>query len=73
MYRDVDVRPYNEDDQVQDKYDSIEGVKSKGYTSDMYTLYESHCYLDLPGYEDADGQKPFHVTIDESSNKILCL
>ena len=74
MYRDVNVRPYNEDDQVQDKYDSIEGVKSKGYTSDMYTLYESHCYLDLPGYEDPDGQKlPYIVTIDESSNKILSI
>ena len=74
LYRDVDVRPYNEDDQVQDKYDSIEGVKSKGYTSDMYTLYESHCYLDLPGYEDVDGQKlPYIVTIDESSNKILSI
>ena len=74
MYRDIDVRPFNEDDQVQDKYDSIEGVKSKGYTSDMYTLYESHCYLDLPGYEDPDGQKlPYIVTIDESSNKILSI
>jgi len=74
MYRDIDVRPYNEDDQVQDKYDSIEGVRSKGYTSDMYTLYECHCYLDLPGYEDADGQKlPYIVTVDESSNKILSI
>tara|TARA_R100000353_G_scaffold48356_2_gene38412 strand:+ start:1821 stop:4190 length:2370 start_codon:yes stop_codon:yes gene_type:complete len=74
MYRDVDVRPFNEDDQVQDKYDSIEGVKSKGYTSDMYTLYESHCYLDLPGYEDPDGQKlPYIVTVDESSNKVLSI
>ena len=74
MYRDIDVRPYNEDDQVQDKYDSIEGVKSRGYTSDMYTLYECHCYLDLPGYEDADGQKlPYIVTVDESSNKILSI
>ena len=74
MYRDIDVRPYNEDDQVQDKYDSIEGVKSKGYTSDMYTLYECHCYLDLPGYEDDDGQKlPYIVTVDESSNKILSI
>jgi len=74
MYRDIDVRPFNEDDQVQDKYDSIEGVKSKGYTADMYTLYESHCYLDLPGYEDPDGQKlPYIVTIDESSNKILSI
>jgi hypothetical protein len=74
MYRDIDVRPFNEDDQVQDKYDSIEGVRSKGYTSDMYTLYECHCYLDLPGYEDADGQKlPYIVTVDESSNKILSI
>ena len=74
MYRDIDVRPFNEDDQVQDKYDSIEGVRSKGYTSDMYTLYECHCYLDLPGYEDPDGQKlPYIVTVDESSNKILSI
>ena len=74
MYRDVDVRPFNEDDQVQDKYDQLEGVKSKGYTSDMYTLYESHCYLDLPGYEDPDGQKlPYIVTVDESSNKVLSI
>jgi hypothetical protein len=74
MYRDVDVRPFNEDDKVQDKYDQLEGVRSKGYTADMYTLYESHCYLDLPGYEDADGQKlPYIVTIDESSNKILSI
>ena len=72
MYRDIELRPYNEDDQVQDKYDSIEGVKSKGYVSDIYTLYECHCYLDLPGYEDPDGQKlPYIVTIDESSNKVL--
>jgi len=40
----------------------------------MYTLYECHCYLDLPGYEDADGQKlPYIVTVDESSNKILSI
>ena len=72
MYRDIELRPYNEYDEVQDKYDSIEGVKSKGYVSDIYTLYECHCYLDLPGYEDPDGQKlPYIVTIDESSSKIL--
>ena len=26
MYRDIELQPYNEDDQVQDKYDSIEAV-----------------------------------------------
>lgn len=74
LYRDVEIQPYNNDNQVQDKYDSLEGTKSSGYTSDMYTLYECHCYLDLPGYEDERGQKlPYIVTIDEGSNKILSI
>ena len=74
LYRDIELRPFNEPDQVQDKYNSIEGVESKGYTSDLYTLYECHCYLDLPGYEDSEGQKlPYIVTVDESSNKILSI
>jgi len=72
MYKDIELRAYDEPDQVQDKYNNIEGVQSKGYTSDIYTLYECHCYLDLPGYEDDDGQKlPYIVTIDESSSKVL--
>ena len=74
LYKDVDLQPFNEPDQVQDQYNKIEGVQSKGYVSDLYTLYESHCYLDLPGYEDEDGQKlPYIVTIDESSNKVLSI
>ena len=72
MYRDIELRAYDEPDQVQDKYNNIEGVQSRGYSSDIYTLYECHCYLDLPGYEDDDGQKlPYIVTIDESSSKVL--
>ena len=72
MYRDIELRAYDGPDQVQDKYNNIEGVQSRGYSSDIYTLYECHCYLDLPGYEDDDGQKlPYIVTIDESSSKVL--
>ena len=72
LYRDVELQPYDDTSNVQDKYDQIDGAKATAYKSDEYTLFECHCYLDIPGFEDPNGMKlPYIVTVDEGSGKVL--
>lgn len=79
FYRDVKINPYENDDDIQDKYDELEGSKREDTYQD-YTLLEMHVLLDLKGFEDLDEEGeptgikvPYIVTIDEGSGKILSI
>ncbi len=69
-----------EETKVQEKYNQLEGVSPVNY-DEMYQLFESHCDLDIEGFEDKDEQSgeptgikiPYVVTIDEGSGKILSI
>tara|TARA_R100001509_G_scaffold53529_1_gene29362 strand:- start:1716 stop:4094 length:2379 start_codon:yes stop_codon:yes gene_type:complete len=73
FYRDVKINPYEVEDDIQDKYDELEGSKREENYSD-FTLLEMHVLLDLKGFEEESGIKvPYVVTIDEGSGKILSI
>ena len=78
FYREVDILPSRQDDSdVQDKYDQIEGMQ-RGQDSDyQFNILEMHVDLDLEEYEVDNDEKnvklPFIVTIDEGSNEILSI
>ena len=73
FYRDVSINPYDAEDDIQEKYDDLEGTK-KEETYQDYTLLEMHVLLDLKGFEEESGIKiPYIVTIDEGSGKILSI
>jgi hypothetical protein len=73
FYRDVKISPYDVDDDIQEKYDQLEGTKREDTYQD-YTLLEMHVLLDLKGFEEESGIKvPYIVTIDEGSGKVLSI
>ena len=78
FYREVDILPSRQDDSdVQDKYDQIEGMQ-RGQDSDyQFNILEMDVDLDLEEYEVDNDEKnvklPFIVTIDEGSNEILSI
>jgi len=73
FYRDVKINPYDVENDIQDKYDELEGTKREETYQD-YTLLEMHVLLDLKGFEEESGIKvPYVVTIDEGSGKILSI
>jgi len=81
FYRDIEVEESDEESKIQAKYDKIEGVEKTEYADNAYTLYEIHCNLDIPGFEDKDAKTgeetgielPYVVTIDEGSGKVLSI
>ena len=72
FYRDIEVEESDEESKIQAKYDRLEGVEKTDYADNAYTLYEIHCNLDIPGFEDKDAKTwketgialPYVVTID---------
>ena len=81
IYREVDLSNNysNEENEVTEKMNEISGLRPPS-DDDMYTLYEVHTYLDVPGFEDKDHQGeptglklPYVVTIDKNSGEILSL
>ena len=79
FYRDVKINPYDEESDVQEKYNELEGTKKEESYQD-YTLLEMHVLLDLDNFGDVNekGEKtgikvPYIVTIDEGSGKILSI
>ena len=81
VYRDVDLgEPSTVDtDEIREKIDDISGIEPSE-ESDEYTLYECHCNLDLPGFEDLkeDGEEtgiklPYIVTMEKESGEILSI
>ena len=77
FYRDIKIFPSQTDDnEIQDKYDEMEGVSStdKDY---QHTILEMHVDLDLDEYEVENAEKkvkiPYIITIDEGSMEILSI
>jgi hypothetical protein len=82
IYRDVDLNTSSdtEEDPVRQKVNELEGI-SKNYSDDVLTILEMHVELDLERFEDLDPEtgeptgirRPYVVTIDEASGKILAI
>lgn len=82
FYRQVDLQPSVslEQDEFQQKMDSIEGRSQVGYAKGLHTILEFHTELDLPGFGDPGEEEgeddleiayPYVVTIDKDSRKVL--
>ena len=79
FYRDIELSPYDSDDEVREKERSLMGVEKTGADDQDCTILEVHTDLDLPGFEHVnpiDGEQtgiklPYIVTIDEGSSKVL--
>ena len=81
FYRDIKIQTGDDDQQygqVQEEIEKLTGLE--GYDGDVAVLYEVHCNLDIPGFEDmsADGimtgvKLPYIVTIDSNTNDILSI
>ena len=81
FYRDVEIATptQTERDEIEEKTDKISGVEPSGEPED-YLLYECHCFLDIPGFEDKDEDGnptgvslPYIVTVDATSGTILAI
>ena len=66
-------------DQIEEEYDKLEGRQPTN-SDHPYTLYECHCYLDLPEYPDTDAngeetgiKLPYIVTICVDTQDILSI
>ena len=80
FYREIELlKPQDKQDKIQDKYDSLEGLKKVESSDVLYTILEMHVDLDLSDYiaekeEDQLNIKiPYIVTIEESSKQILAI
>jgi len=78
FYRDVEILPSRmNDDSVQDKYDSIEGVTPSEDKEYQFNVLEMHVDLDIGEYESETSEKnikiPYIVTIDEGSQEVLSI
>mgnify|MGYP003649372726 FL=1 len=79
FYRDIELSPYDSDDELREKERNLMGVEKTGADDQDCTILEVHTDLDLPGFEHTsplDGEQtgiklPYIVTIDEGSSKIL--
>jgi hypothetical protein len=79
FYRDVNLDPYQSDDELREKERSLVGIEKSGADQQDCTILEVHTDLDLPGFEHTsplDGEMtgiklPYIITIDEGSSKIL--
>ena len=80
FYRDIPVLPAQEEaDSVSQEVDHISGIEPSNIDYDC-TLLECHVDLDLPGYEETDGEGestgikiPYVVTISEDNGQILSI
>ena len=80
FYRDVDLIPYDEEDELREKERKLSGIEKTTDEKDC-TLLEIHTDLDLPGFEHKsplDGEVtgiklPYIITIDEGSSKVLSI
>ncbi len=77
FYRDVELIPTQEEDEIQDKYDQMEGITNQGTRDYQFNVLEMHVDLDLDEYEKQNEEKnikvPYIVTIDEGSQQILSI
>ena len=77
FYRDVELAATQEEDDIQNKYDEIEGVSDQGPRDYQFNVLEMHVDLDLDEYEKQNNEKnvkvPYIVTIDEGSQQVLSI
>tara|TARA_R100000742_G_C4278400_1_gene101155 strand:+ start:696 stop:3044 length:2349 start_codon:yes stop_codon:yes gene_type:complete len=77
FYRDVDLLPTQEEDDIQNKYDEIEGTTDQGPRDYQYNILEMHVDCNIDDYTDPNSEKnvkvPYIITIDEGSGKILSI
>jgi hypothetical protein len=73
FYREVELpEPTIMTNEIEEAKADKEGVSITD--DDRHTLYEIHCEMDLPGYEDEDGVKlPYVITVDASSGIVLSI
>lgn len=82
-YRDIELQRPDEvaRSDVKESIDEIEGKEPTATDDDeIYTIYETDCYIDLQGYEDVDAYEmptglalPYTVSIEKDSGKILAI
>ena len=76
FYSDVDLpEPHQDQSEIQEKYDEMEGNRSVYEDDERYTILEMHVDLEMPEpFNDKDGlARPYVVTIDKSSKTILSI
>ncbi len=76
FYRDVELTdPEQDDSEIQEKYDQMDGAEHVYEDDERYTILEMHVDIDMPEpFEDSDGlARPYVVTIDKSSRTILSI
>lgn len=81
FYRDINLgNPGGTDtDEIQQRIDKTTGIEEIDEPAE-YTLHECHCYLNIEGFEDKDGDGsetglhiPYVVTYEKHSMKILSI
>ena len=76
FYRDVELPdPSLEKSDIQEKYDTLQGVENTSNGDDRYMLLEMHVEMVMPeGFNDDDDiARPYVITIDKSSRTILSI
>jgi hypothetical protein len=81
FYRDISLKAGQEEqNQIQKKYDDLEGTHPEEYDDDIFNLIEFHVICDIKGFEDKgmDGEStgimlPYIITIDENSSEVLSI
>lgn len=76
FYRDVELPdPSQEKSDIQEKYDTLQGVQDADNGDDRYMILEMHVDMVMPeGFDDGDPiARPYIVTIDKSSQTILAI
>ena len=80
FYRDVDLSgSYNEESDIQEKYNALTGDSPSFSSDDRHLLYEMHVDWDLPGFEDMAGGEatgialPYVITVDVGNSEILSI
>jgi hypothetical protein len=76
FYRDVELpEPSQEKSDIQEKYDSLQGLQDADNGDDRYMILEMHVEMVMPeGFDDGDPiARPYVVTIDKSSQTILSI
>jgi hypothetical protein len=76
FYRDIELpEPSLEKSDIQEKYDTLQGVEDTSNGDDRYMLLEMHVEMVMPeGFNDDDDiARPYVITIDKSSRTILSI
>ena len=89
IYRDIDLSSDDEGDEshLKKTIDFIEGMTTPNYEdNDLYTLYESHIYLDIDELRENQSSeqyieqnlkdtnyRPYIVTVDKKTQKVLAI